>query len=311
MLVFVAALLFSAKAVMIKLAFRYPIDAVSLLCLRMLFALPFFVSIALYINRKTISLPLPLIGRELGSVAEKSAVPTEHSAEKLTPADYWKLAGLGVLGYYAASILDFWGLQYVTAGLERLILFVYPTLVVVISWLVFRKPIGRTEIMALVLTYAGVLVVFSGGNFTDQPNMWMGAALIFGSALTYAIYLVGSGRLIPRFGSVRFNSYAMIVSSLAVIVHYLVAYPQSLWHYPAVVYYYGIALAIFSTVIPTFMVTAGIKLIGAGRAAIIASVGPVSTLVLGYFFLNEVLALTEIIGTVLVLAGVLLVSTKK
>jgi drug/metabolite transporter (DMT)-like permease len=309
--VFIAALLFSAKAVMIKLAFQYPIDPVSLLCLRMLFSLPFFVAVAVYVNRKSLALPLPLLGRELGSVAEKSPVPLQSETDQLTSADYWKLAGLGVLGYYAASIFDFWGLQYVTAGLERLILFVYPTLVVLISWLVFRKPIGRTEIMALVLTYAGILVVFSRGSFASQPQVWMGAVLIFGSALTYAVYLVGSGRLIPKFGSVRFNSYAMIVSSAAVILHYLVAYPESLWHFPAPVYYYGVALAIFSTVIPTFLVTAGIKLIGAGRAAIIASVGPVSTIVLGYFFLNETISITESIGTMLVLAGVLLVSTKK
>ncbi len=311
--VFVAALLFSAKAVMIKLAFRYPVDAVSLLCLRMLFSLPFFLATAVYINRNTLVSRLPVIGRELGSVSEKTLSLDENSpaVSKLALSDYWKLMGLGVLGYYAASILDFWGLQYITAGLERLILFVYPTLVVVISWLVFRKPIGRTEVSALILTYAGILVVFSGGSLTSQPKVWLGALLVFGSAVTYAIYLVGSGRLIPRFGAIRFNSYAMIVSSVAVIVHYLIAHPNSLWHFPVQVYYYSVALAVFSTVIPTFLVTAGIQLIGAGRAAIIASVGPVSTLALGYFFLDESISFTESIGTALVLAGVLLVSTKK
>ncbi|MDJ1471967.1 DMT family transporter [Cytophagaceae bacterium DM2B3-1] len=312
--VFFSALLFSAKAVMIKLAFRYPVDPVSLLCLRMVFSLPFFVGVALYVNRKTWLPKLPLLGRELGGVTEKTNLAENAESEsqsRLTFTDYGKLAGLGILGYYAASILDFWGLQYVSAGLERLILFVYPTLVVVISWSVFKKPIGRTEVFALVLTYAGMLVVFSGQSFLKQTNIWMGAFLIFGSALTYAIYLVGSGRMIPRFGAVRFNAYAMIVSSFAVILHYLISYPESLWHFPAQVYYYGMALAIFSTVIPTFLVTAGIKIIGAGRAAIVASIGPVSTIVLGYFFLNETVELREGIGTVLVLAGVLLVSTKK
>ncbi len=295
---------------MIKLAFRYAVDPVSLLCLRMLFSLPFFVVVAVYVNRHVWAARLPLLGRELGAVAEKSPVPPATHTP-LRAADYWKLAGLGVLGYYAASILDFWGLQYVSAGLERLILFVYPTLVVLISWAVYRKPVGRTEITALVLTYAGIAVVFSGGLLAVQPGAWAGALLIFGSAFTYAVYLVGSGRLIPSFGATRFNAYAMIVSSVAVIMHYLVTRPAPLWGFPSEVYYYGVALAIFSTVIPTFLVSAGIKIIGAGRAAIVASVGPVSTIVLGYFFLDETISLSEAAGTMLVLAGVLLVGTRK
>ncbi len=287
--VFIAALLFSAKAILIKLAFHYPVDPVSLLCLRMLFALPFFIGVAVYMlqkNQGKITTPLLL-------------------------SDYWKLIGLGVLGYYAASILDFWGLQYVTAGQERLILFIYPTLVVLISWVVYQKKIGWVEIVALLLSYAGIGIVFLRHSFATQPHIWLGVVLIFGSAFTYAVYLVGSGRLIPKFGASRFNAYSMIVSSIAIIIHYLIAYPQSLWHYPPVIYGYSLSIAIFSTVIPTFLIAVGIQLIGAGRAAIIASVGPVSTIILGYFFLGEIIHTPEIIGTILVLAGVLLVSTRK
>lgn len=281
----VAAVCFSAKAIMIKLAFNYQVDPLSLLFLRMIFSLPFFVVILL--------------------------IRPGSGAGKLTITDYFKLAALGILGYYASSLLDFLGLQYVTAGLERLILFVYPTLVVVLSWLIFRKPIGKREMAALLLTYAGIAVVFSHDAIRRQPNILTGALLIFGSAFTYAVYLIGSGRLIPRFGAVSFTAYAMTVSALSVIIHYLVASPTSVWQYPGEVFGYGLALAVISTVIPTFLVSAGIKAIGASRAAIIASIGPVVTIVLGYFFLGEKITLYELAGTALVLTGVLMVSGRK
>ena len=282
----VAAVCFSAKAIMIKLAFGYHVDPLSLLFLRMTFSLPFFVVI-------------PLLQK------------ARPDAPALRPLDYLKLAVLGVLGYYASSLLDFLGLQYVTAGLERLILFVYPTLVVLLSWLIWRKPIGRREMVALLLTYAGIAVVFSHDAVRLQSNVLLGALLIFGSAFTYAVYLIGSGRLIPRFGAISFTAYAMTVSALSVILHYLVASPTSVFAFRPEVFWFGLALAIVSTVIPTFLISAGIKAIGASRAAIVASIGPVVTIVLGYFFLGEPVTPYEIAGTALVLAGVLMVSVKK
>lgn len=282
-----AAICFSAKAIMIKLAFaHYHVDPLTLLFLRMTFALPFFIVIPLLYRRPENTTPL-------------------------LPADYLKLAGLGILGYYASSLLDFLGLQYVTAGLERLILFVYPTLVVLISWLIYRKPIGVREIAALLLTYVGIAVVFAHDAIRSQPNILKGALLIFGSAFTYAIYLIGSGRLIPRFGTIRFTAYAMMVSAGAVILHYLLTVTPSVTDLPAGLFGFGLALAIISTVIPTFLVSAGIKAIGASRAAIVASVGPIATIVLGYFFLHEPITLYEVAGTALVLTGVLLVSSRK
>ena len=286
LLIFVAAICFSAKAVMIKLAFRYQIDPLSLLFLRMVFSLPFFVVIPLIFNKN-------------------------QPAVTLTSADFGRVALLGVLGYYAASLLDFLGLQYVTAGLERLILFVYPTLVVVLSFLFFGKSIGRREIVALALTYLGILVVFLNDDLLAQRNVLLGSLLIFASAFTYAVYLVGSGRLIPRFGAVRFTAYAMTVACLAVMLHYLLARTTSIFGFPGPVYGLALAIAIFSTVIPTFMVSKGVQLIGASRASIIASVGPVSTIALGFFVLGEVVTGYEIFGTALVLTGVLLVSRGK
>lgn len=282
-----AAICFSAKAIMIKMAFnQHHVDPLTLLFLRMSFSLPFFIVI-------------PLVSRQ-----------TEET-EKLGLKDYLKLAGLGVLGYYASSLLDFLGLQYVTAGLERLILFVYPTMVVLLSWLVYRKTINRREIIALLLTYAGIGVVFGHDAIRSQPNIVKGALLIFGSAFTYAIYLIGSGRLIPRFGAIRFTAYAMIVSSVSVMLHYLLRAEFALTELPTAVFGFGLALAIVSTVIPTFLVSAGIKAIGASRAAIVASIGPIATIVLGYIFLQEKVTLYELAGTALVLSGVLLVSAKK
>lgn len=285
-LVFVAAICFSAKAIMIKLAFNYHIDPLSLLFLRMVFALPFFIIIPLLFNK-------------------------HKPAEKPLPADYMKLVFLGVLGYYASSMLDFMGLQYVTAGLERLILFIYPTIVVVLLFVFFKKAISKKELLALALSYAGIFVVFMNDNLLAQKNARLGALLIFGSAFTYAIYLIGSGRLIPKFGSVRFTAYVMTVSCASVMVHYLFFHTTSFTDFPLPVYGFGIAIAIISTVIPTFLVSEGIKIIGAGQASIIASVGPVATIVLGFFILHEPITLYEMMGTGLVLTGVLLVGAKK
>ncbi|MDO1445941.1 DMT family transporter [Rhodocytophaga aerolata] len=285
-LVFVAAICFSAKAIMIKLAFNYQIDPLSLLFLRMVFSLPFFIGIPLLLQKQ-----------------KPQTAPTT--------ADYLKLGMLGILGYYASSMLDFLGLQYVTAGLERLILFVYPTIVAILLFVFFNKSIGRKGIIALILTYAGILLVFLNGHSPQQPHMYKGALLIFASACTYALYLVGSSRLIPKFGSVRYTGYVMMVSCASVIVHFLFLQTGSILQYPMPVYVLGISIALISTVFPTFMISEGIKMIGAGKAAIIGSVGPVATIILGYLVLHEPITWNEIFGTGLVLTGVLLVSADK
>lgn len=285
-MVFIAAFCFAAKAIMVKLAYGYHIEPVVFLFFRMVFSLPFFIVIPLFFRK-------------------------EQPAEKPETLDYLKLILLGVLGYYASSMLDFAGLQYVTAGLERLILFIYPTIVVVLLFVFFRKSIGKKELIALLLSYSGVLLVFLNDDIFEQKDATLGALLIFGSAFTYAIYLIGSGNLIPKFGSVHFTAYVMIVSCISVIVHYLLFHRTSLTGYPSQIYILGVAIAIISTVLPTFLVSEGIKRIGAGRAAIVASIGPVSTLILGYFILNESISFIEVIGTCLVLTGVLLVSSNK
>jgi drug/metabolite transporter (DMT)-like permease len=284
-MVFLGACGFSAKAVLVKVAYRYyPIDSVSLLTLRMLFSVPFYVVIALVLNRQRP--PVPLSSRDWGAIA-----------------------AVGITGYYLASFLDFWGLQYVTASVERLILFSYPTLVVVLSALFLGKRISAMQGIALLLTYLGMAVAFAddlaGGH---SPGLATGALLIFLSALTYALYLIGSGELIPRVGALRFTCYAMLASAGATFAHCALANGFNLFGFPAHIYWLSFWMAIGSTVIPTFLVSEGIRRIGPGDAAIIASVGPIITIVLGYVWLGETVGVLQLLGTLLVLAGVLLIT---
>jgi len=286
LIIFIGAICFSSKAVIVKLAYNHHIDSVSLLALRMLFSFPFFVAALAY-----------------SSLKEKPK-PIEKN-------DWLFLIVLGLMGYYLASYFDFKGLEYITASLERLILFIYPTLVVLLSAALYKKKITRNEIIALLLTYSGIAVVFLNDLKFDQKSVITGGLLIFGSALTYSFYLVGSGKLIPKIGAVRYNSISMIVSTLIVLIHYLLNAEGNLFHYEWEVYALSLLMAIVATVIPSFLLAEGIRLIGAGKASIIGSVGPVSTIILANIFLNEEITLLQILGTAFVLAGVLLVSKSK
>jgi drug/metabolite transporter (DMT)-like permease len=276
-----SAVAFSAKAVIAKLGYRHGADPATLLALRMGFSLPFFVVAALVTSRGRSALPR----RELG-----------------------KIVVLGVLGYYLASVLDFYGLVYISAGLERLILFVYPTLVVVMSAWLFKTKVTRRTLVALVLTYGGVLLAVKTETAgASGRSLWLGVALIFGCALSYAAYLVGSGRLIPRVGSLRFTALAMIVSTAAMLVHFLVVGGRFGGHALAT-YWDGLLLALVCTVLPVFLLAEGIRRIGAGPAAIIGAVGPVSTIALAHSVLGEPVHLLQMIGTALVLVGATVVA---
>jgi len=284
------AICFSTKAIFVKLAYRdTEVDAISLLALRMIFSLPFFL-ISAY------------------------ATSSKESNVKFTPRQWFSVALIGCLGYYISSLLDFLGLQYVTAAIERLILFVYPTLVLLMSSLFFKERIRPIQWTALVITYAGLLIAFiSEIDFSSSQNkdFMLGSLLILLCAFTYAAYIVGSGRLIPLVGATKFNSYAMSFASAGVLLHFFFTSDKSLLHYAPVVYGYSIAMALISTVIPSYMVVQGIKRIGSENAAIVGSIGPVSTLLMAYFFLNENISVFQIIGTAMILAGVLLISGQK
>ncbi|HEY8937944.1 MAG TPA: DMT family transporter [Cyclobacteriaceae bacterium] len=287
---FVGAVCFSTKAIFVKLAYRdTSVDAVTLLALRMIFSLPFFIVSAGVASRKTDNV-------------------------RFTIKQWCGVASIGLLGYYISSLLDFLGLQYVTAGIERLILFIYPTLVLLISSLIFKEKIKSIQWIAVAITYAGLALAFFSEvdfNQTQHTNFYLGAFMIFACAITYAMYIVGSGRLIPVVGAAKFNSYAMTFACIGVLVHFLISGKESLFNLPTQVYVYSVAMAILSTVIPSYLVTEGIKRVGSDNAAIIGSVGPVSTIIQAYFFLQEPILALQIAGTILILAGVLLIGKKK
>ncbi|EMJ66032.1 DMT family transporter [Leptospira sp. P2653] len=285
-LVLAGAVFFSAKAIFVKLVYRYNIDSTTALTLRMLFAIPFFAWIA-YRSGNT----------------NKDFV--------LTKKDWGLILVLSFLGYYLASLFDFIGLEYISAGLERITLFVYPTIVLIIGSILFKRKIKRAEIFAILLTYSGIVVAFIGDTQAEGPNTTKGVLFILGSAIAYALYLVGSESLIPKLGSVRFTSYLMLLSGSIVIIHFLITrHPASLIQ-PTNVYLYGLALGVLTTVIPAYFTTEGIRMIGSGKAAIVGSVGPMSTILLAWIFLGEPITFSGFVGTILVLTGVLWIGRKK
>jgi drug/metabolite transporter (DMT)-like permease len=277
-----AAVGFSAKAILVKLAYLERVDAVTLLALRMVFSVPFFIGAAIWARR-------------------------QHG-EALDTRDRLVVVGLGLIGYYLSSFLDFLGLQYISAGFERLILFLYPTMTVILSALLYKRPIGRKIIAALALCYVGIALVFLHDFGAKEGGIVLGASLVFASTLSYSIYLVGTGHVIARIGSVRFTAYVMVVASAASLAQFCVVRPLSALDLPSRVYELSIAMAIFSTVLPAFLLSFAIRRIGSGSASLIGSIGPVSTIYMAYVFLGESLSLLQMVGSALVLGGVLIVT---
>ncbi len=290
LLVLVGSICFAAKAVLVKLAYRYDIDPISLLALRMIFSLPFFLVIAWNAKRKAVAQNVP----------------------PLSKRDWLTIIILGLLGYYFASLFDFLGLQYISAGLERLILFTYPTMVVLISFIFLKKSITRIQFYALLLTYLGIATAFADHLIQDyNKNFWMGAGLIFVSALAYALYLLGGSRLIPRLGTQRFTALALIAASVAILLHHGIIYQWKLFHYPMEVYGLSFLMAILSTVLPSFMVAEGLRVIGPSNTAIISSFSPIAIIVLANIFLGEQFGWLQWLGTALVIGGVLATTLQK
>ena len=279
------AVLFSAKAVFVKLAYQYDVNSSSLLALRMMFALPFYLIVATYFLYR--------------------------SKKPISPTNWAGIAFLGVAGYYLASLFDFIGLTYISAGMERIILFAYPTIVVIITALWYREKITQHQVLALIITYFGIGITFSEKIRGDQnPDFFLGASFVFLAAITYAIYLVGSGRLLPKMGTWLMTSLAMIFACLAIIIHHTITDRLQLWDFHPNVYLYAFLMAFISTVLPTFLVSESIRIIGASNAAIIGSVGPISTIIMAYFFLGETLSMAQMMGTVVVISGVLMITLK-
>jgi drug/metabolite transporter (DMT)-like permease len=264
------------------------VDAVTLLALRMGLSLPFFLALGWADRRRR--QPVPLTGRDWGL-----------------------MLGLGVTGYYLASYLDFLGLQYISAALERLILFAYPTLVVLFSALFLGKPITRRAAGSIALCYAGIALAVAhdldlGG---DAHEVWLGGALVFGSAVSYALYLMGNGQAVGRLGAARVTAAASTIACVLCLVHFAATRPLGLLVQPAPVMGLAVAMALFSTVLPVWMVSEAIRRLGAGPVSLIGTLGPVVTLFLGWLILAEPIGVYQLVGGALVIAGVLLVGSKR
>ena len=279
------AIAFSGKAIIVKLSYRYGVDAVTVIMYRMLFALPLFIA--------------------MGVWAERQA---SARANPLTRRDVLDIIGLGFVGYYLSSYLDFLGLQFVTASLERLILYLNPTLVVLLGWAVYHKPIHPKRMWAMAVSYSGVLLVFSHELSFAGADVLLGSSLVFASALSYAVYLLYSGQLVQRIGALRLVGWATSVACVCCMVQFVVLRPLSAAVVPVEVLWLGVLNAVVCTVAPVLMVMMAIERIGAALTAQTGMMGPMATIALGVWVLNEPLNMWIGLGTLLVLGGVFIVS---
>ena len=281
-LAFFGAIAFSGKAIIVKLAYRYGVDAVTLLMLRMLFAMPIFAAMAWWASR----------GRS-----------------PLTRGDWLGVVGLGFTGYYFSSYLDFVGLQYVTASLERLILYLNPTLVMLLGWFLYGRNIRRMHVVGMAVSYCGIFLVLGRELSFEGGQVALGALLVFASTITYALYLVYSGQLVLRLGSLRLVGLATTVACVCCVAQFLVLRPldTALTVAPAVVWL-SVLNAVLCTALPVLMVMMAIERIGPALAAQTGMVGPLSTIIMGVLILGEPFTAWVAAGTALVIAGIYLFS---
>jgi len=282
-----AAVLFSAKAILAKLLYRHGLDAVTVLALRMLFSLPVFAAVAVLETARA---------RERGT--------------RLSARQVWLIVLLGLLGYYLSSFLDFLGLQYIGAALERLILFLNPTLVLLFGVAFLGQRVAPRDWLAMGVSYAGVVLVFVEGLRLGGPDVVLGAGLVLGAAIAYAVYLLLSARLVASVGSLRLVAYAMCVSSAAGLLQFAALKPLTALVLPWEVYGLSALNALFCTVVPVYLTMFAVARIGAGATAQTSMLGPVSLLFLGHWVLGEPITLLQLAGTAVVLAGVWLLSRK-
>ena len=285
LLALAGSIAFSGKAIIVKLAYRHGVDAVTLIMYRMLFALPLFLGLSWWATYRSAGPVLPLTRR-----------------------DWLGILGLGFSGYYAASLLDFWGLQYISASLERLILYLNPTLVLALGWLLYRRPIRTRQYVAMALSYGGMLLVFGHELSFEGRATLIGGGLVFASAISYALYLVYSGELVKRLGSLRLVGLATSVACLLCLLQFLLLRPLSAAIVAPEVIWLSLLNAVACTAAPVIMVMMAIERIGSGLTAQIGMVGPLSTIAMGVWLLGEPFDGWVLAGTALVLSGVLWVT---
>jgi drug/metabolite transporter (DMT)-like permease len=277
------AIAFSCKAIIAKLCYRYGVDAITTVMYRMVFAMPLFVALSWWSGRGK----PPLTGR-----------------------DWLAMSGLGCCGYYLASTLDFIGLEYISASLERLILYLNPTIVLLAGMLLFKAKVSARQWIALGLSYIGVLVVF-GHDVRAGPNVALGTALVFGSAVSYALYLVFSGELVRRLGALRITGLSTSIASVLCIAQFFVLRPASAMVVPAEVLWLSALNATLCTFVPVLMTMIALERIGAGITAQVGMIGPMSTILLSVAILGEPFNAWIAAGTALVVSGVWLLAKRK
>jgi drug/metabolite transporter (DMT)-like permease len=281
------SILFAMKGILIKLAYgtgnAIAVDAITLLALRMSFAMPVYVVIGALTWRDRIKDGVPLPAGRLVLLA----------------------CLVGLLGYYLSSYLDFQGLVYLSAQFERLILYTYPVFVMILGALFFGGRLTRLGILALVVSYAGIATIFLDGGAGQGPHVALGVALVLGSAFTFALYQLLAKSLITQVGSRMFTCVAMTAASIGMLTHFFAWKGVSaLFALPAHIVLIGAVLAIFATVLPSFMLNAALGRIGAEAVAMIGTLSPVATIAMAIMVLGEPFTLTDAFGTLLVIAGV-------
>ncbi|MES2889148.1 MAG: DMT family transporter [Pseudomonadota bacterium] len=283
-----ATLGFSSRAIFIKFVYQgTDIDPTTLLALRMIFSVPFFILMIFW--------------------------PQRSPATRFSRNDWLKIGGLGLTGFYLSSYLDLSGLQYISASLERLILFLYPTMVVLLTAVLARRRVSIVELLAILLSYAGIAAVF----FEDlskhdvvKDTIWLGGGLIFAAAITYAIYLVGSQGMVKKIGAMRYTGWVMLFSSLAAIAQFALLHSPATLAQAKPVIGLIVMIALFGTVLPTWLLAEAIKRSGANRTAVICTVGPVATIGLDAWLLGESISMIQMGGAALVIGGVTLLALR-
>ena len=286
-----AAFLFSTKAIFIKQTYALSplVDGTVLMALRMASALPFFLLIC-WINR-----------------GHNRNIPTK---------DWILLIFAGLIGYYLSSWLDFAGLMYISASLERIILFLYPTLTVIASSIIYKQGLSIKSIFAIALSYGGTVIVMlqEQSSMPHEGKFRLGVSLVFASAISFASYLLLTPRLIQRFGSWNYTGLALSIACIGTLTHYVIATPNPiglLSQLPKEVIWYGIALGLLVTVLPTILIAQSISRLGAAQSAMIGSIGPILTIILAVAFLGEHMNAIQWFGCLLNIIGVMMITLSK
>ncbi|MGL1903252.1 MAG: DMT family transporter [Fibrobacterales bacterium] len=280
----IGTILFSSKVLLAKWAYLHGASPLTVLMLRMASAAPFYIIIGII-------------------ASQRSKVP-------ITKKEWLTLLFLGIIGYYLSSFMDFTGMQYISSGLERMILYLYPTFVFIISVGILKQKITRRVLVALIISYSGILCMFFGDVNFDNSDQLFGSFLIVAAAFTFAIFLVVGGKLIKKIGSIRFTSYAMLTSAVSLVTHFSIASPIGFAEISTDVLLIGSAIGAGCTVLPSFMINKGLAELGPERVSIYGAVGPVTVLVLGSVVYDEPFTALKIVGAILVILGGVTLSIK-